>query len=114
MSKVFSLESMREELEKKYATLEVALENGEVVELPNILRMKKKQRLETQRQIDAVVAVQQDDNASLQDVVDASLTLLVVIAGPKGQKLKAAIAEEADLVLHLIELWMGTTQAGEA
>ena len=115
MGKSFTLESWREEIDNKYAPVDIALPSGKVVTLPALLRMKGNQRAETQKLMSEMGEVQAAEDTTLDDVVEVGKRALACIAGKAdGKALVDAIGDDPALVLRVLEAWMDTSQPGEA
>ena len=130
MSNVFDLDSLREELENKYAPLKFEAD-GETYVLQSLLRISKERRT---RVLDAMKALRPEDeedsesdgkiDVDLSDddldedaVMSAVKTILAsVVQGPDGRGRALVDLLGDDLLLHmrLLQKWQEVTQPGEA
>lgn len=120
MSNVFTLDSMREETEKKFAPVKIGLSDGSEVELSSMLRKKKPER-------EAVVAavedvnnndVDEDDPTSIELITEAIAKILTIIADRPAELLADLEHEDpmikVNLMTDVLYLWAKETQLGEA
>src|SRR5690606_4567017 len=101
MSNVFTLDSMREELEKQYEPIKVQLSDGSEAVLQNLLRMKKTQRDAVLEKLDELASLQQKEEAGelsqvevLTATSDLSFGILELAVG--GDKRKTCASVHAD------------------
>lgn len=123
MSNVFSLDSLREEIEQEFAPVKVDLGDGESVVLRNILRVDQTGREKAFKLLEDLEGLSGGDAeegfTSSDDVersADVALKILGVVAETEkqGAKLVKAVGNDVALSLRLFEKWMRSTQAGEA
>ncbi|MBM4592055.1 hypothetical protein GS454_01345 [Rhodococcus hoagii] len=117
MSNVFTLDSMREEIEREFAPLKINLADGSEVDLRNILRLPKTERTKAAAQLKVVQEVQKEDTEELTRVdalAEAMLPLLEILAGSKGKKLVEELSDDTMLTLKVFTAWMSRSQPGEA
>lgn len=121
MSNVFTLDSMREELDRKYAPVIVDL-GSEQVELRSLLRLKSGPRkevatkLEELKKINETADAEDEDTMSLRDLDKATNLAEEILyhVADKPDKLIDALDGDMSLIMQVFEAWMGDTQAGEA
>lgn len=125
MSNVFTLDSMREEIEKEFAPCQIDLADGKVVTLRNLLRVPKKNREEVYTLLDELTEAQktsegeEEANASLLSTersAQIALKIFPLVADSEklGRQLVDSIEEDLALTLRVFSAWMEGTQAGEA
>jgi len=118
MSKMFTLESIREEADRSFRPVIIELSDGTECTLSNLLRLPKKERLEVTRllkKLENMEGAEQDDLED--DEVDLFLntaTEVLTIVGDKGKKLIAEIDGDLTVTMKVMEKWMESTQSGEA
>ena len=125
MSNAFTLDAMRDEIVRRYASTEVDLGDGNVVELAAILKLKEKDRkavIDAIESINSIESGDEDDEESLAEwsglVVDACSKIFRLIT-PAHKKLIAKLDHEdptikANLYTAVLTRWVSDTQVGEA
>lgn len=120
MSNTFTLDSMREEMDKKYAPVTLDLGGGDVVVLQNVLRIKagaRKEALSLIKQIQSLTE-STDEGAEMSeedfDAVNELQEKILCLAADKPQLLDAAVGGDPMIVMEIFNRWMESTQAGEA
>jgi hypothetical protein len=108
MGKIFTLDSLREEVEKKYAPVSIELGDELAVELQPLLRLDKGPRTAVMEQLDRL----QETNDV--DVMQDCAVQIIILASHDGQRLVDAIGDDAALTMRVLEAWMDSTQPGEA
>lgn len=116
MSNVYTLDTLRADLDNKFAPVEIDLGKGSPVVLRNLMRLSSTDRKAV---MDAVAIVQKPrEEGEAQDVdalMDGIKTVLSrVAADNRGKALTDAIGDDLGLAMHLMELWSEATQPGEA
>ena len=121
MGNVFSLDSFREEAEKEFAPLKIALSDGTEVTLRNLVRLGKKNRekvLELLKKLQPEKDEEGEDKGTtleeLDELVEAIEQILVIIGGDNGKKLVKDLDGDISVSMRVIEAWMESTQPGEA
>lgn len=112
MSNVYSLDDLRNALDKEFAPVEV----GGVV-LRNLMRLPKGERAKVMDAIDAVQTTPEDANneEQLDSLLNNIKTIILTVAdGNKGRTLASAIGDDLALGMKIINLWSEATQPGEA
>lgn len=120
MGNIFTLDSMREEIEKEFAPCQIEVE-GKTLTLRNLLRVPKKNREEIYMLLDELGELQRldDDEASLVNTeksAQIALQILPLVADSEklGRTLVESIEDDLALTLRVFATWMEGTQAGEA
>ena len=119
MSNIFTLDSMREEIEKEFAPFQLTIE-GKTLTLRNLLRVPKKHREEVYALLDELAAVSDKDEesslSSTEKSAQIALKILPLVADNEklANVLVTNIEDDLALTLRVFSTWMGATQAGEA
>lgn len=122
MSNIFTLDSMREEIEKQFAPFQIEID-GKTLTLRNLLRVPKKNRERVFSLLDELSEIQKqaeasDDNGLTATERSAQIALeifpLVADNEKLGRTLVENIEEDLALTLRVFSTWMEGTQAGEA
>lgn len=117
MSNVFTLDSLREEADKKFSAFKIPLSDGTEVVLRNFLRLNKATRDAVQQGITALNAEADKAEGDL-DAFDkkaaAAIKIIEAVADANGKKLTKEIDGDIALLIQVINAWMGATQLGEA
>lgn len=119
MSNVFTLDSLREELDKEFAPVTIPLKGGDHATLQNILRMPEKARNEL---IGLLVELDKERDDAEEETAEAfqhmaehiKRVLELAAADGKGKKLVAELNGDVLLGMKIIEKWQEATQPGEA
>lgn len=116
MGKIFTLDSLREELDHKYAPFQIEVD-GEVLVLRNLLRLPELERnaaVELMAEVDKMS--EQDESAETLSKLRQALAevLVLVTADGKGKKLVAAMGDDLALYMEVVQQWGAATQPGEA
>ena len=123
MSNIFTLDAMREEIEKEFAPCQFALPDGKIVTLRNLLRVPKKNRELVFGLLDELSALQKTDDeaagsglAATEKSAEIALQILPLVADSEklGKVLADSIEEDLALTLRVFSVWMDGTQVGEA
>jgi hypothetical protein len=117
MSNVYSLDALRDDLDKEFAPLKLHIDGEEVV-LRNLLRLPEKDRSAVLAALKAVEDAQVDDESGVDEldvlVKHMQDLLQVVAAEGKGKKLVGAIGGDMALYMKIVQMWVEVTQPGEA
>lgn len=117
MGNVFTLDAMREDIEREFAPLQIEVD-GKLLTLKNLLRVPKKNRDEVYRILDEMNKNNEDSSTLSQTEAQAALALQIfpLVADDRklGEKLVAAIEDDLALTLRMFSTWMEQTQAGES
>jgi len=119
MSNIFTLDSIREEIEKEFAPCQFELSDGKTVTLRNLLRVPKNKREQVYGLLDELSAIQKSDVEGLvatEKSAEVALQILPLVADSEklGRQLVESIEEDLALTLRVFSRWMDGTQAGEA
>jgi hypothetical protein len=120
VSNIFTLDSMREEIEREFAPCQFELPEGKVVTLRNILRIPKSDREKVYTLLDELTELNKsEDEAGLvatEKSAEVALKILPLVADSEklGRQLVEAIEPDLALTLRVFSAWMEGTQAGEA
>ena len=121
MSNVFTLDSVREEIEREFAPCQVDLGEGKIVTLQNLLRLPKKARDQVYELLDELAEIQKaggEDGGLVATEKSARIALkilpLVADSEKLGERLAESIEDDLALTLRVFSTWMDSTQAGEA
>lgn len=118
MGNIFTLDSMREEIEREFAPCVIDLGGGDTVTLQNILRLPKKLRETVFKLLDDMNDDTDEDTglAATEKSAEIALKILPLVADSEklGKQLVAAIEDDLALTLRVFSNWMEGTQVGEA
>jgi hypothetical protein len=120
MSNTFSLDDLREEVERDFAPVEIELSDGSTVTLRNLLRLPRKDRDAVMRLItemqDLNDAAQDDkgeaEASDVDELVDTASQILSLVAD-NGKKLIKELDGDLTLTMRVLERWMESTSAGK-
>ena len=116
---VFTLDSMRQEIEKEFAPCQFELPDGKTVTLRNILRLPKTARESVYELLDELADLQKDDKNNGLSATEKSaaiaLKILPLVADneKRGDELVELIEEDLALTLRVFAVWMDGTSVGE-
>jgi hypothetical protein len=119
MSKnVFTLDAMREEIEKEFAPFQIEVD-GEKLTLRNLLRVPKNRRDEVYGLLDDLSAAQESDEGTLSVTEkSAQIALKIIPLVSDKEKLARTLVERIEddlaLTLRLFNVWMEATQSGNS
>lgn len=117
VSNVFSLDTLREDVEKKFAPVTITLSDGEEIVLRNIMRLSKDDRKAVLAVIEEIQAEGDDSQAdSIESTLAGIAKLFGIIAQTKakGAKLVKEIGDNLPLTTAVFSAWMKESQLGEA
>lgn len=114
MGNVFTLDSLREEAEKKFAPVVITLEDGLEVTLRNLLRLPKKERLVVMKKLKELDAAEDDDDVDTIEKVRSLAVDVLKLVADKGTALAQHLGDDIPLTMRVLEVWMETSQPGEA
>lgn len=118
MSKMFTLESIREEAEKSFRPVTIELSDGSECVLSNLLRLPKKDRIEVTRLLKNLEHLEGEAQDELEeddvDVFVDTASKILAIVGDRGKKLVAEIDGDLTVTMKVMEKWMESTSSGEA
>jgi len=121
MGNIFTLDAMREEIEKEFAPFQIEIE-GKTLTLRNLLRIPRKNRDQVYALLDEMSDLQKNSDgeagglASTEKSAQIALHILPLVAD--NEKLANILVENIEddlaLSLRLFNAWMQKTQSGEA
>lgn len=123
MSNLFTLDSLREEADKKFAPVKIGMSDGTEVTLKNLLRLGKRDRdLVTDRLKTINKSHDEEGNDSEEtstsiESVDALLeaaTEILSKVADDPRKLLKELDGDVGLIMQVLQTWMEGTQSGEA
>lgn len=120
MSKIFTLDSMREEADKKFgAPVTITVSDGSEVHLRNILRLNKSSRDSVQKCLEQIQthSDKPEDDQDTGDAFalgDAVFAILEIAAGPDAKKLLKELDGDIAVALEVLNAWLEDSQVGEA
>lgn len=118
MSNVFSLDSMREEIEREFSPCSFELPGGKTVVLRNLLRVPRNDREKVYKLLDQLTDSSSDESgfSETERASQIALQVIPLVAEPQelGAKLVELIEDDLALSLRVFSVWMESTQAGEA
>lgn len=121
MSTVYTLDKIREDVDRQFAPLKIEVGDDPYV-LRNLLRIDGKDRdavLDAMKDVEAAAATEDaETETDLDDVkrftAAIDFVLSTVTANGKGAKLIEAFDGDMMLAMRVLELWSEATQPGEA
>ena len=122
MGNVFTLDAMREDIEREFAPFQIEVE-GKTLTLKNLLRVPRRNREEVYSLLDEMAEVQraaeEEETSGLSSTeksAQIALSILPLVADKPAlaEKLVEEIQEDFALSLRVFSSWMDKTQAGEA
>lgn len=117
MSNVFTLDSLREEVEKEFAPVEITLPDDTVVVLRKVMRLPKKDRdavLKKMRELSAIEADDDDEAGNKIDLLTDKACEILMLVADNGRALLKELGNDTAVVMKVLEIWMETAQPGEA
>lgn len=115
MSNVFTLQSLDEEIERKYAPVKFE-DNGEEFILVSLLRVDKKVRKEVMDRLQGLNTNADSDEDFDEDktVAELEFVLSSVTREKRGAKLIRVLGHDLLRLMTLLKIWQEATQPGEA
>lgn len=114
----FTLDQLKSDVEKNFATLSIEVGTGDKIDIRNILRMDRDARRVVLEQLDALDAVQNDEDISQVEKLEQTTAIarkaIGLAAGKRGDDLLALIGDDDALVMEILSKWTEATQVGEA
>ena len=108
MSNVFSLDSLREEVEKEFKPLQLEI-GTKTVTLSNLMRLPKLKR----EKVLALMKELENEEKLKIDLESIAVNILVEVSD-NPTVLRKALADQLALAMKVLNLWMEGTQSGEA
>jgi len=118
MSNVFTLDALREEVEREFAPVEIVVSDGTTVTLRNLLRLSKTERDVVVAKLKVLETIDKDaesaeDSNEIDLLADTAAEILALVAD-HGDKLIKELDGDVSVILKVLNVWMGSTQPGEA
>jgi hypothetical protein len=118
MSNIFTLDAMREEIEREFAPFQIKVD-GEKLTLRNLLRVPKTRRDEVYGLLDELSAAQDSVEGTLsatEKSAQIALKIIPLVADDEklARKLVENIEDDLALTLRLFNVWMEATQSGNS
>ena len=113
MANVFTLDALREEVEKEYAPIVLVLPDGKEVQLRNLVRLPKKERSVALEYLKQINELESNSAEGVDTLVDVSVKLLALVSDD-GRALAKELGDDLSLVTKLLNVWMDGSQPGEA
>lgn len=108
MSNVFTLDALREEADKQYEPLVVALSDGTESVLKNVLRLNKPTRTAILGAVDAL-----NEGSGSYNEISENVEVIISAVATSPEKLLEDLDGDLALSIKLIERWMNGTQLPE-
>lgn len=118
MSNIFTLDSMRSEIEREFAPFQIEVD-GKTLTLRNLLRVPKIHRDDVYSMLDELSEIQSSDDGPLTVTEkSAQIALQIIPLVADDEKLAAVLVERIEddlaLTLRLFNVWMEATQSGNS
>lgn len=117
MGNVFTLDALREEVEKEYAPVQIVLKDGTSVTLRNLLRLPKKERSQVLAKIKVLESIDssgESEDASDVDLLANTALEILVLVSDHGKLLADELGDDLSIILKVLGVWMESSQPGEA
>lgn len=117
MGNVFTLDALREEVEKEFAPVQIVLKDGTSVTLRNLLRLPKKERSQVMAKIKVLESIDSSGESEDEDEIDLLATTAVeilVLVADHGRLLADELGDDLSIILKVLGVWMESSQPGEA
>ena len=108
MSNVFSLDSLREEIEKQFAPVQLEI-GSKTVTLSNMMRLPKKKR---DFVMESLKELENEDKNDI-DIEEIAVNVLAEVSDNPAL-VRRGLKDELALSMKILNLWMSSTQVGEA
>jgi hypothetical protein len=114
---VFTLDALREEVDKEYAPFKIRVADGTEVTLRSLLRLSKKDR-DSVLDLIKKISSEDEERDGLEEVArvsEVTSKIIQLIADKDGgKKLLADLDGDLQVAIKIIEAWITETQLGEA
>lgn len=119
MSDVFTLDTLREQLEEKYGSFKVGLSDGDVAEFQNAMRLPKAKRvglMKAMKDLEVAEDGEELDEEAQLEAQEAAVKKVIELAvkDGKGKKVIKEVGDDLVFLIELINQWQEQTQLGEA
>lgn len=115
MGNTFTIASLKEEVERKFAPMVITLSDESEVSMPNLLRMDSEVRTEVIDLMKEINEVNDDDEVDdkVGKVNELINKVIVLVADRPGDLIKE-LGDDVQMSITLLDKWMESTQPGEA
>lgn len=114
----FTLEQLKSDVEKNYATLTIEIGKDDKIDLKNILRIAPEQRDKITDKLDELAKLQENEDLPQKELLSRTTGLardvLSLAAGKRGDDLLAVLGDDDALVMSVMSRWTEGTELGEA
>jgi Mycobacteriophage tail assembly protein len=117
MGNVFTLDALREEVEKEFAPIELVVSDGTTVTLRNLLRLPKKERDQVLAKLKVLESLDksgESQDANEVDLLASTAVEILVLVSDHGKKLADELGDDLSIILKVLSVWMESSQPGEA
>lgn len=114
MSNVYTLDNLKQDLDKKYVAVEIEVGDGQSVVLRNLMRLSKDDRAKVVGAIQSLEELDTKTPEGLDQLVKNLKAAIGVIAEKNGKILTDQIGDDIGLLMEIWNLWQNATQLGEA
>lgn len=113
-----SLDQLKADVEKNYATLTIEIGADDKIDLRNLLRVERNARGKITDKLDEIDKLQDDESLSqtamLTEITKIAREVLALAAGKRGKDLMSVVGDDDGLIMEILTQWTGETQVGEA
>lgn len=114
----FTLDQLKADVEKNYATLSIEIGDDDKIDLRNLLRIPSEARDKITDKLDELEKIQDNEEISqtemLSRTTDIAREVLSLAAGKRGDDLLAVIDGDDALLMEIMSKWTEKTELGEA
>lgn len=115
---IFTLDQLKADVEKNYASLTIEIGEDDKIELRNILRIPPEGRDKITDKLDELEKVQEQEDTPQKELLERTTTIareiLSLAAGKRGADLLAILGDDDALVMTVMGRWTDGTELGEA
>lgn len=114
----FTLDQLKADVEKNYATLSIEVGEDDKIDLRNLLRIPSEARDKITDKLDELEKLQDDEEISQTEMLSRTTAIasevLSLAAGKRGDDLLAVIDGDDALLMEIMSKWTEKTELGEA
>lgn len=114
----FTLDQLKADVEKNYATLTIEVGKDDKIDLRNLLRIPSEARSKITDKLDELEKIQDNEEISqtemLSRTTEIASEVLALAAGKRGDDLLAVIDGDDALLMEIMSKWTEKTELGEA
>lgn len=117
MGNVFTLDALREEVEKEFAPVEIVLSDGTKITLRNLLRLPKGERdavLEKLKVLESLDKTGESQDANELDLLAVTSVEILGLVSDNPKRLALELGDDLSIILKVLNVWMESSQPGEA